>query len=112
MSRRDEVFRLRVTPEEQDSLGREAAERGLSKADLIRVALGWDARAPKAAVSSTAVVAALGKAPSGPKADPEREPGKAAIEALAKRISGGEGVPMRVARNRATERLKSAADAA
>lgn len=114
MSRREEIFRFRLNEEEQARLGREAAERGLSKADRIREALGWDRRAePKAPLATTGAVAAVvGKPPTGKPADPEREPGKAAIEELAQRIHGGEGVPMRVARSRAKSRLKPAADAA
>lgn len=108
---RSEIYRFRLDPEEQERLGREAAEAGLSKADLIRRALGWDTRSA-ARPASGAVAAVISKAPTSKPADPAREPGKAAIEELAQRISGGEGVPMRVARNRAKQRLKPAADAA
>lgn len=104
---RSEIFRFRLTPEEQDRLEREAADRGLSsKADRIREALGWDARSPQTPPSE-AVKAAIAKPPAAKKTDPDQQPGKAGIEALAKRIYGTDGVPMAVARKRAKQQLKS-----
>jgi hypothetical protein len=101
---RSEVFRFRLTPEEQDRLAREAADAGLSKADLIRRALGWDGRAQPTASPAAAIPPPV---PKGKAADPKREPGKAAIEELAKRIHGGQGLTMRTARARAKKKLEA-----
>jgi hypothetical protein len=95
------VFRFRLRPGERDRLDREAAAKGLSKADLIREALGWECNAAPSLPPSAAALGLVAKAPVG--ADPEAEPGKAALEGLAKRIHGRDGVPMRVARQRAKE---------
>ncbi|HEX6456248.1 MAG TPA: hypothetical protein VF009_06980 [Solirubrobacterales bacterium] len=103
---RSEVYRFRLSPEEQDRLQREADERGLeSKADRIREALGWT---PTVRPVSEATKAVIRPPSDGPAADPATEPGNAAIEELAKRIHGGEGQTMRVAARQAEERLGKA----
>lgn len=111
--KRSEVYRFRLTPGERDRLEQETAERGLtSKADRIREALGWEGRASNPAPPA-AVAAVIAEPPAdAPSADPAREPGKAGIEELAKRIYGKEGVPMAAARQRAKERLKTGGQSA
>lgn len=102
---RSEVYRFRLTPEEQKRLEGEAQERGITKADRIREALGWDRHSAPVMEPSERTKDAIGAPTQGPPADPAKQPGKAAIEELAKRIHGSEGVPMRVASQRAKERL-------
>lgn len=113
MSQRSEIFRFRLSPAEQERLQREADERGLeSKAERIRDALGWlDRPLDRPTDDRPAGLPIRQPAPPASTAppDPARQPGAAAIEELAKRIYGGEGVPMSVARARARERLKPAA---
>ncbi len=98
-------FKFRISDEEQARLLAEAEERGITRADRIREALGWDRASAPVLPTSQRTKDAIVKPPPGPPADPDKEPGKAAIEELAKRIHGSEGVPMRVASQRAKERL-------
>lgn len=82
---RSRVYRFRLYDEEAERLDREARERGLSKADLIRAALGWDKvdRGPR---STPAPITAP---PRTPAVDPERQPGLAGIQQIAERLGGG-----------------------
>jgi hypothetical protein len=81
--RRDSIFRFRLSEEEAARLDGEAKEMGLSKADRIRKALGWPlADRPTRTAPVRDVVA---KAPTEA-VDADREPGKAAMQALAKRL--------------------------
>jgi len=107
VTKKTRIFRFRLDDAEQERLQRETDERGLSsKADRIREALGWGPLAARALPPSPQTREVI-RRPEGPAADPEEEIGMAAIEELAKRIHGGEGVPMRVATQRAKERLSN-----
>jgi len=100
--RREQFFRLRLDDEEQERLTEEAKAAGLTKADLIRAALGWKTHSPPSLPPVEAKKLVAGVAEAAP-ADPESEPHKHALEQLAKRIHGRDGVPMKVARQRAKE---------
>lgn len=102
---RDEVYRFRLTADEQKRLSREADQKGISKADLIRDALGWT-RTAKSAPSTAAVRDLAQKAPAKKPVDREAEPGKAAIEELAQRIRNREGLTTPHSKQEARKRLK------
>jgi hypothetical protein len=81
--KRGAVFQLRLSVPEAERLESQAKDAGLSKADLIRKALGWDiTRRPTRTAPVRDVVAA---APEQA-VDPEKQPGAAALQALAKRL--------------------------
>jgi len=80
---KDKVYRFRLTDDQRDLLQQEAAERGLTKADRIRQALGWPlADRPVQPTPSQTFVP-----PTRP-VDPDRQPGLAAIDQIAKRMGG------------------------
>jgi hypothetical protein len=83
MSRRS-VFQLRLLDTEAQRLEDQAKEAGLSKADLIRKALGWDTtdRSPRTPTPQLAVPPAPAERP----VDPERQPGLAAIQEIANKL--------------------------
>jgi hypothetical protein len=84
MSRtRGAVFQLRLSTPEAQKLEDQAKEAGLSKADLIRRALGWDIT--KRPTRTAPVRDVVAQAPTGA-VDPDREPGKAALQSLAQRL--------------------------
>jgi hypothetical protein len=84
--KRSNVFQLRLTDAEAERLEAEVAERGLaSKADRIREALGWK-KADKTPHPARRRPIAT---PTEQPADPDRQPGLAAMQQLAKRLKGG-----------------------
>lgn len=83
--KRRAVFQLRLTEQEAQRLDREAMERGVSKADLIRSALGWETteRPTRSAPIRDTVTSAPTKT-----IDPDLQPGLAAIQQIAKKLKG------------------------
>lgn len=105
--RLSEVFRFRLTPEESERLDKQAEAKGLSKADLIRDALGWELTRAPAKTPSKATQDLFAPVETETPADPSLEPGKAAIEQLASRLHAKEGLPKRAAEREAKNRLSN-----
>lgn len=84
--KREAIFRFRITAQEAERLDSEATERGITKADLIREALGWK-KAEKAPRSARPAPLAPTQ-PAEKPIDPARQPGLAAIQELAQRLGG------------------------
>jgi hypothetical protein len=101
---RQTYFKLRLDDAERRDLEERAEQEGRTKADVIRSAMGWKPERKSRRVGHMARQIAKGGAAEG-QADPETEPGKAAIERLAKQIRNREGVTTPVARREARERL-------
>jgi hypothetical protein len=80
--KRDSIFRFRVTPVEADRLQTEADAQGLSKADLIRKALGWDITALPSRDMSQVLSVPVPEEPI----DADKRPGASAIQQLAQRL--------------------------
>lgn len=100
---RPHYFKLRLDEAELRDLEERAERQGRTKADVIRGALGWNPERKSRRVDHMARQIADGKPEK--RADPQTEPGKAAIERLAKQIRNREGVTTPVARREARERL-------
>lgn len=81
---RDSVFRFRLTAEEAERLENEASERGVTKADRIREALGWG-RSERARPTAKPRPRPKREKPT---VDPNQHPGLAAMQELAKRLKG------------------------
>lgn len=89
--KRDAVFQLRLSTPEAERLESQAADAGLSKADLIRKALGWDI---------TGLTRSAAKpSPSSPRPKPlpaarkpslGTRPGELGLAALRRRIAAGD----------------------
>jgi hypothetical protein len=86
MSRRGAVFQLRLLDDEPQRLEDQAKEAGLSKADLIRKALGWDITGRP--TRSSPPQSAVPTDPAGRPIDPDKQPGLAAIHQIARKLKG------------------------
>lgn len=102
---RGEIFRFRLTEPEARELDRQAEEKQVTKADLIREAVGLKPLHGKRTPMGKRLAEVK---PSSTRIDRQAEPGKAAIDALAKRIRTREGKTTPVARREAAKRLKEA----
>lgn len=84
MSGRQAVFQLRLYDDEAAAFAKEAQERGLSKADLIRDSVPCLRRSDRPTRSApTRITAAPGQT-----VDPVRQPGLAAIQKISQRLGG------------------------
>lgn len=82
--KRGAVFQLRLSVPEAERLESQAKDAGLSKADLIRKALGWDiTKRP------TRTAARPGRTATSAAKKPDDNVGKAALEELRRRIAAG-----------------------
>ena len=81
--KRGAVFQLRLSTAEAERLDREARERGMTKADLIRTSLGW----PRA--ETTPRAARPKGLPVEQATESERNPGRAAMQRLVERLQKG-----------------------
>lgn len=86
--KRDSIFRFRLSAAEAERLQFEADERGLSKADLIRDALGWG-------IAGLTRPDPAGRSPSTSKSPKPRRtadtPGASGLAALQRRIAANRG---------------------
>jgi hypothetical protein len=96
---RSKWLKVRVDDGEIAEVKETAAQAGLSVSDLARERLGLTASRPAAPAPV---------APGIPTGGDSPEPDDPAIEAEAKRIYNRDGVPMRLARQRAREQLAGA----
>lgn len=89
MSVRTRVFRFRLTEAEDKRLSRRAEKAGLTKADVIRKALRWPLAGEPTPPAGEAAEKVIERAKAtGKAADPDTEPGAAALQQVAQRIAG------------------------
>lgn len=68
-----------------ERLDREAKEAGLSKADFVRRALGWETTGLSTRTPAVRDVAQMSPRPD---IDPDKQPGMAALQQIARKLKG------------------------
>jgi hypothetical protein len=87
---KDRIFRFRMTDEQREQLQGEADERGLTKADRVRDALGWPL-ADRAPQLHRPASPRRGLATPVPDTvvDPDLHPGRSAMQQIAQKLAKG-----------------------